>query len=297
MLLEYKDSVSEDYRTEDLLSFYARDPHSVSERSSPQGITKALLYNGRTPAVLTIQFNQQQFSAQLQFSSHEPSVSATQFQAWIKHLTGLDQNIDEFEQRFSTQPDIGTIIQQQRGLRIIPTASVFEAISWAILGQQISVAAALSLRRKLIQITNIQLPCGLYCYPAAEQVARLSVAQLRNIGLSETKAFALLRVSELIAQGKINTLRCTSPEEAQRFMQQLTAIKGIGPWTAHYSLMRGHGWLDSSVEGDGAIQRHLATLLNKERITAKEAYTWLAQFSPWRSLVAAHLWHSAGIRA
>ena len=72
---------------------------------------------------------------------------------------------------------------------------------------------------------------------------------------------------------------------------RLAAIRGIGPWTIEYTLLRGFGHLDGSLHGDVAVRRKLQLLLGREeQISAAETEHWLAQFTPWRALVAAHLW-------
>ncbi len=59
------------------------------------------------------------------------------------------------------------------------------------------------------------------------------------------------------------------------------------------TLLRGLGWLDGSLHGDVAVRGALQALLDvPERIDEKRARTWLEPFSPWRALVAAHLWAS-----
>lgn len=58
--------------------------------------------------------------------------------------------------------------------------------------------------------------------------------------------------------------------------------------------MRGFAWLDGSLHGDAAVRRYLQVLLKQDTLTAKQTEQWLQQFSPWRALVAAHLWHSQG---
>jgi DNA-3-methyladenine glycosylase II len=73
--------------------------------------------------------------------------------------------------------------------------------------------------------------------------------------------------------------------------ERLLSIHGIGPWTVDYALLRGFGWLDGSLHGDAAVRRGLQTVLgNAEKISEVQARQWLAEFSPWRALVAAHLW-------
>jgi len=73
--------------------------------------------------------------------------------------------------------------------------------------------------------------------------------------------------------------------------ERLAAVRGIGPWTINYTLLRGYGWLDGSLHGDVAVRRGLRTLLGApDKIGEHAAEAWLAEFTPWRALVAAHLW-------
>jgi DNA-3-methyladenine glycosylase II len=68
-------------------------------------------------------------------------------------------------------------------------------------------------------------------------------------------------------------------------------VSGIGPWTVYYALLRGFGWLDGSLHGDAGVRRGLQVLLNSsEKVSEEHARVWLAEFSPWRALVIAHLW-------
>lgn len=297
MQLTHSLALPRHYRTEDLLSFYQRDPHSPTETVSAQQISKALFYDHHR-ALLTLNFTEQQLDACLQLDSNsEPAPTQNAFNAWIEHLAGVTQDVAGFESTFSEHPELGPIIEQQRGLRFAQTSTAFEAISWAIMGQQVSVAAAVSLRRKLIQLVNQPHSSGLLCYPSAQQVSSFSVEELRGIGLSTNKAHALHNVSHKIADGIIHFDYQMTTQQAEQLQEQLLSIRGIGPWTVNYTLMRGCAWLDGSVHGDAAVQRYLKQLLGQEQITAKQTQTWLAQFSPWRALAAAHLWQSAGLAA
>ena len=73
--------------------------------------------------------------------------------------------------------------------------------------------------------------------------------------------------------------------------ERLLDIRGIGPWTVNYTLLRGFGWLDGSLHGDVAVRHGMQILLDSpDKISEKAAQQWLAEFSPWRALLAAHLW-------
>lgn len=297
MHISYQAKLPDHFRVQDFLSFYHRDPQSPTEKIDGHTITKALMYE-QQPSLLSLVFNKNHVQADLHIDNATNHTSAQKpFNAWVQHIVGLNQDISGFEQAFLEHPQLGAIIQQQQGLRFAQTTTPFEAVSWAILGQQVSVAAAVSLRRKLIQLVNNSHSSGFLCYPNAQQVSQFSVEQLRSIGLSNTKAQALQTVSQQIAGGEIQLNYQSNAQQIEQLQEQLLSIRGIGPWTVNYTLMRGCAWLDSSVHGDAAVQRYLKVVLNQETISAKQTQTWLAQFAPWRALAAAHLWQSAGLAA
>jgi len=150
------------------------------------------------------------------------------------------------------------------------------------------------LRRRLIATAGITHSEGLACYPDASVLARLSEPALHAAGFSRSKSQTLLALARLVADGllPLDTWRDGTPVDEIR--ARLLAVRGIGPWTINYTLLRGFAHLDGSLHGDAAVRRKLQPLLGRtERLTAEETETWLANFSPWRALVAAHLWASA----
>src|SRR5690606_4066757 len=108
------------------------------------------------------------------------------------------------------------------------TATPFEALAWAITGQQISVKAAVSVRRRLIRACGVSHSSGLLCFPDAEGVAAVSMDALREAGLSQAKAVGLKGLSEAVLSGAVDL----SPGgDLEVLREKLLAIKGIGPWT------------------------------------------------------------------
>jgi len=289
-----------DFRREDLLAFHRRDTQEVAERVTAQGIHKGLLWQGR-PALLSLSLEDgmepPQARVQLQVDDG-PVPDPAHLTAWATHLLGLDQPIAAFAAAHRHHPQLGPLLQRLPGLRVPQTATPFEAITWAITGQQISVAAAVSLRRKLIQAAGLHHSSGLACYPDAEAVARLGEEALGQAGFSRSKAATLDALARDIATGKL--VLDLAPAQRTELLPQLEnallARRGIGPWTVHYTLLRGYGWLDGSLHGDVAVRRGLGLLLGRE-MTARDTERWLAPFHPWRALVAAHLWASLKMTA
>ncbi|MGZ5076068.1 MAG: DNA-3-methyladenine glycosylase family protein [Methylobacter sp.] len=278
------------YRTGDILAFHKRDALAIAESVDDHSLRKGLVWNDQA-ACLTISFHQNSADAELIIDGMANANGADIFYGMVRRMLGLNQLVEDFEQIYRHHPQIGKLIAQQPGLRVPTTATVFEALSWAITAQQISVKAAISIRRKLIQTAGLLHSSGLFCYPDAKQLVRVSESDLRQIGFSKNKAQTLLTVSRMIENGEIRLKNEVNTADVEEISRQLLQIRGIGPWTVNYALLRGFGWLDGSLHGDIAVRGGLQALLGSvDKITEQQAQQWLSQFSPWRALVAAHLW-------
>ena len=278
------------FRPRDILAFHRRDPQEIAERVTDTSLQKGLLW-GNAPACLTIRFQSGQADAELAIDGEVSADSQAVFDAMVRRMLGLTQDVEEFEKHHRSHPQLGTLIAKQPGLRVPVAATPFEALTWAVTGQQISVGAAVSLRRKLILATGVQHSDGLLCYPDSRQIAVLTTEILRQAGFSTTKARTLLTLSRLVAENRLPLDAWLQTLPVEEIREQLLAVGGIGPWTVNYTLLRGFGWLDGSLHGDAAVRRGMQTLLDaSEKISEEQAKEWLAEFSPWRALIAAHLW-------
>jgi DNA-3-methyladenine glycosylase II len=283
-------TLPENFRKQDFFNFYSRDGLAYAERVAVNTLQKGLVCQGR-PACLTLKFDGLLVDAELAIDNPVLESDGS-LEALLRRMLGLTQAIEIFEQTYRAHPHLGPLISRHSGLRIPLSATPFEALTWAVTGQQISVGAATALRRKLIQAAGVTHSSGLGCYPDAERIAALSLDSLRGVGFSQTKAQTLLTVSRMVLDDELPLESwIIDMPSADAIREQLLRVKGIGPWTVNYALLRGFGWLDGSLHGDAAVRRGLQTLLQApEKISEDQAQQWLASFSPWRALVAAHLW-------
>lgn len=278
------------FRRSDVLAFHRRDSEQVAERIDNSVLEKGLIWEGHA-ACLSLRFNNASVAAELAIDGRVGAEVGQSMQRTVRRMLGLTQRVEVFERAYREHPLIGALLQRHSGLRVPLTATPFEALTWAITGQQISVSAAVSVRRNLIRAAGLRHSSGLWCFPQAAQIATLTEVQLRRLGYSKTKARTLVELSEQVETGRLplHDWIDTPPEDEIR--DRLLAIRGVGPWTVSYALLRGFGCLDGSLHGDVAVRRNLQVLLNrKDKIGEAEAQAWLAAFSPWRALVAAHLW-------
>ncbi len=282
-----------DFRVEDVLAFHRRDALRVAERVDGTTQRKGLVWAG-LPACLTICFTAGWARAGLDIDGSPRSAPAESLESLARRMLGLDQPVAAFAAAFAAHPLLGPLIARRPGLRVPLTATPFEALTWAITGQQISVHAAVAVRGRLIRSAGIAHSSGLLCYPDELRIAAMSEPALRLAGLSGSKARSLLALSRSFLAQPLPMAVWRGGLDAslvEAIRARLLALPGVGPWTVDYALLRGFGWLDGSLHGDAAVRRTLRTLLGgAEKIDAARTRDWLAGFSPWRALVAAHLW-------
>lgn len=312
------------FRRHDVLAFHGRDPHALAERVTASRLDKGLVWQG-VPALLSLDFQDDAVDAELIVdldSDWDAGVHQPRFDAMVRRMLGLDQDVDGFERAHRHHPELGPVLARQSGLRVPVSASPFEALSWAITGQQISVQAAVAIRRRMIEACGIRHTSGIFCHPQAAQLLALGESGLRAVGFTASKARTLLSVAEAVRGGALPLDEWLEAERDKQLASELSdgtddiaakllALKGIGPWTVSYALMRGFGWLDGPLHGDVAVRRALGALLAQTpasarpptpslpplTVTPQQAEAWLAHLSPWRALAAAHLWASLSMAA
>lgn len=291
--LRFPIALPDGYRTDDVLAFQGRDQQSAAERSARDGFDKALLLDGCAVA-LSVRFAPGRAAARLVADDPTCEIRSQDAVAMVERMLGLHQAVDACLHRHAGDPELGRLLCANPGLRVPLAATPFEALSWAITGQQISLPAALSLRRRLVSACNRTHRCGLLCYPDAAALHALGAERLREAGFSRAKAETLIAVATAVLSGRLPLEQWLQRFSEAELRAELLAIRGVGPWTVNYTLLRGYGWLDGSLHGDAAVRRGLRKLLGlTETPSAAFCADWLARFTPWRALIAAHLWRLA----
>ncbi|PKF49404.1 DNA-3-methyladenine glycosylase family protein [Enterovibrio nigricans] len=284
---EVTTALPDNFQSEYFLAFHRRDKCAIAELVEGNTIKKGLVISA-LPCLLTITLEQKKAIASLHADGHLSGFDNNALLLLLNNMLGLLQPTAQFELAYQSHPDIAKLLRHSSGLRIPQTATPFEAIVWAITGQLISVEAAVSIRRRLIETSEIKHSSGLWCQPSPHHLAKLPISEYRKCGYSNAKAQTIQLVAQRVINGQLNLSPDVSPIDIDK---ALLAIKGVGPWTVSYTLLRGFGWLDGSLHGDVAVRKSLQRLLGSdEPLSQKQTQQWLSQFSPWKALVAAHLW-------
>jgi DNA-3-methyladenine glycosylase II len=280
------------YRSDDVLTFHSRDPEALAERVDrvePQRIRKGVLIDG-VPVLLDVALQGDTAVCGVHADGALSGAALTQVDDALHSILALRIDPAPFEAAVRGDALLGAVAQRQSGLRIVQSATIFEALTWAVIGQQINLTFAIALRRTFIAQAGRAHASGLWCYPEAADVARLTPEMLTTRKFSRSKADTLLRLARLVDSG---ALALDRNADAAEVSAALLAVKGIGPWTVNYALLRGYGYADCSLHGDVAIRAALQILLGEDaKPDMARTEALLARYAPHRTMAAAHLWAS-----
>ncbi|MET3493005.1 DNA-3-methyladenine glycosylase 2 family protein [Variovorax boronicumulans] len=173
------------------------------------------------------------------------------------------------------------------GLRVPGTVDGFELAVRAVLGQQITVAAARTLGSRLVDAfgetiaTPVEGLARLFPTPAA--IAAASGDALGQLGIVRQRQAALQAIANEVASGR---LALHAGADVPSTIAALQALPGIGDWTAQYIAMRALRWPDAFPAGDIALQKALG--VSTARAASEASQAW----RPWRGYAVLRAWHA-----
>jgi AraC family transcriptional regulator, regulatory protein of adaptative response / DNA-3-methyladenine glycosylase II len=278
----------EGYPLAHLLRSLGRDPHSVTERLVGTTYETAADLDG-TAALLRIEFSKGRAVASVESAAALGPAQRVAAHRLVVGTLGLDQDAAAFA-RLAKRLGLARLVAGRPGLRLVRTPGVLDGLLWSIIGQQINLPFACLLKRRLIENTGTRLPGGLFSLPAPEAIARLEPADMRPWQFSRPKAEYLIGAARLVATGGLD-LAALPAMSATRAERTLLAVRGLGPWSVNYLMMRSLGFADCVPIGDTGVTSGLQTLFRlEERPDADATRRLMSVFSPHRSLATAHLW-------
>ncbi|MEO8707035.1 MAG: AlkA N-terminal domain-containing protein [Kofleriaceae bacterium] len=207
--------------------------------------------------------------------------------ARVRRLFDLDARPDMIAAVLARDPVLAPYVAAHPGLRLPGAIDGFEAAIRAMLGQQVSVAAATTLAGRFAAAFGAKYAGdhGLaFRFPFAAEVVKAGVDRIAKVGLPGARAAAIHGLARAVATG---TLGLDGVHDLERFVVAAVALPGIGPWTAHYLAMRALHLPDAFPAADLGVKK--ATNSNP-----REAEARAEQWRPFRSYAVMHLWTSLG---
>ena len=210
--------------------------------------------------------------------------------AQVRWMLGTEQTLAPFYALAESDPVLAGLSRQLRGLHLPRTATLFESLTLAILGQQISAAVARMMRTLLIERFGVQAEFdGVTCYafPRPESILSSSPEELRSLKLTKRKAEYVHGLAAAALQEEWAELPGLPDGEIVR---RLTMLRGVGRWTAQWALVRGLARPDALPLGDLALRRGVSRLWRGgESATDFEVEQLAQRWRPWRSYATVYL--------
>jgi len=269
-----------------------------SEADCREGRFHRMVDIGGTPVLLTVTAEDGNESATARVSWSTPcggEVRRAEVLKLARHIISADLDLGPFYKMASKVKLMSGIVRDFRGLKPIMTPSVYEAAAWAVMGQQVNLNFAYTLKKRvtekygsIVSHDNREYPL----FPPPDRIAGAEVAQLRRLQFSNRKAEYLIGLSKLVAE-RILKLEQLNRIDYTEALETLLAVRGIGIWSANYILMRGAGHLDCLPLGDSGLHRAVKNLYKLKTSPDNEKVAKAAEpFKKFRSLYTLYLWYS-----
>lgn len=163
-----------------------------------------------------------------------------EIQRYVTRWLHLDADLRAFYTWADANPLLAGLPARYRGLRLIGIPDMFESLCWTIIGQQINLAFAYTLRQRLIEHFGYSITVNGSVYnlfPRPEVIAALTPEMLTPLQFSGGKAKYLIATANEIVAGTFSAAMLDSMNY-QQAKERLIALKGIGNWSANYILMK-----------------------------------------------------------
>jgi AraC family transcriptional regulator of adaptative response / DNA-3-methyladenine glycosylase II len=196
-------------------------------------------------------------------------VIATDEAPRLRTMFDIDADIIAIEKHFARDKTLGPLIRKYPGIRVPGTWDPFEMAIRAIVGQQISVAGATTLMARIASRHGVT--------PQSLRRART------NPGMPQSRWNTIRGLARAVARGEVTFERGATLDES---IASLTALPGIGPWTAHYIAMRALREPDAFPHTDLGIRKAAGMLSDRELLSRAEAWR------PYRAYATMLLWRS-----
>lgn len=206
----------------------------------------------------------------------------------VERMLGVRARLGDWFDRTAPFPWLAYLARELAGLHPPQYPSLFESLAHAIVFQQISIHAAASIMRRVVErLSEPVIAQGqtLYAFPSPDSVLAASGETLRAAGLSANKAAHLRSAAEATVTRAVTREEIDALPTA-RAAERLCEIRGIGPWSAAVVMLRGFGRLDVFPLKDSGVARSLSALSGDPSI---DAHALLEALGPLRGMLYFHL--------
>ncbi|AWB46896.1 DNA-3-methyladenine glycosylase [Paenibacillus sp. CAA11] len=284
------------FRFAPCLDYFARSTQECLYEIQGDSIQKLLHVGGRH-VLVSIQ-SPQDHALEVKVLTGGPLTTEEQEEAhtYIREWFDLERDILPFYYLAGKDENLKGVVQRFYGLRIIRIPDLFEALCWAVLGQQVNLSFAYTMKRRVTEAFGDSLEWEgriFRCFPAPEQLLTASLEELASMKLSRMKSATILEIARMMVEGELSREGLLAMGEMDLVEKRLLAIRGIGPWTAHYVRMRCLGDQSAFPIGDAGLHNAVRELLGlSQKPSAAELRHLFSAWKGWEAYATFYLWRT-----
>ncbi|UFJ41222.1 DNA-3-methyladenine glycosylase [Brevibacillus humidisoli] len=252
------------------------------------------------PHVVTLRFagDLEQPRIEVETDASLSAAGQAELLATIRHMFSADVDLAPLYACMTEDKWLRPLTQHFRGLRFLLDPDLFQSMVRTIIGQQLNLAFAATLARRLLQLCGDQVVDrdghSYLVFPTAEAIARLQVEQLRELQYSQRKAEYIIDFARAVVDGKVELDRLEQMAD-EEIINHLTALRGVGRWTVECLLMFGMGRPDLLPAADIGLRNGIQLVYRLEdKPDEKEIRRIGESWRPWRSYVSLYVWEAVG---
>ncbi len=231
--------------------------------------------------------------------AHRGDISQRAVEDYLSEWWDLRRDMAPFYNAFAHDPLLRDRLRQHHGARIVGIPDLFEAMTLGILGQQVNVSFAFTLKHRITEAFGQAFQHqgkNWWRFPRAEDLAGARPDHLRNMQISQRKVEYLLAVADAIAQGRLGRQQLLSMPFPDQ-IAAMTAIRGIGNWTAHYTAMKCLYQPQAFPAGDAGLQNAVKSILTMDQKPSVPVLIDIAKsWCGWEAYAVWFLWMGDGAK-
>jgi DNA-3-methyladenine glycosylase II len=275
------------------LSFLKRSPREILHRIEEESVVKAI-YVGNEIVVFRI--NYYEGALQIDFLTKKPfPYVRSEVLGYVREWFDLETDLKPFYAMAKKDDLLKDLVKKYYGYRIVGQPDLFESIIWAVLGQQINLQFAYTLKQRFVEQFGVCVEIDnqkYFLFPSPEVVAQITPDQLLPLQFSRQKAAYTIGIARVFATGKLSKERLTGLplKEAK---EELIKIKGIGNWTANYALMKTFRHPDAFPLEDAGVHNAIKNLMKlKSKPSLDRIKKIFKKYKGWEAYATLYLWKS-----
>lgn len=231
----------------------------------------------------------------VQWEILERQIDSATVQSYFHDLFQTQVDLREFYDHVASDPVMEKLSRDLRGFTFLRKHSLFEAMTTAIIDQQLNVAFATTLRERFIRKYGRPIVWQgheHWLFPKPEDLVDVNPDDLRPLQFSQRKAEYILDFAKGLRENSIHPAELAQLDDSD-LLNELVKLRGVGRWTAEYVGMMAFGRVDYLPAADIGLQRAIQQLYNlPERPTEAEVRTRGEAWKPFRGLATFYLWHA-----